>query len=317
MIKNGKVRRDIAPGQYHRWPENEGVDRGDPRRCLSRSELVQMLDCGEMFLAGGRQTESSSLSFGSLVDCLLLTPDLFDKHYIVAPATYESGGEEKKWTKAAAICKGWHAENPGKPPPKTYKTKVISKAWTKQSNTCTAWEEEQRRKGLQVVYQKDLDKANQCANAVREKTIRGVRLGDLIDESETQLCFTAEWHCPETGLIVPVRVLPDMVRGSLIYDLKTSQEVKKWKFERSIRDYYYDVQAWMYSEVIASAMNLESMPFGFIAVRNTKPFLVATYKAERATLANGRERFEKAMSDYTAALVSGDFKGYTTNFDAI
>lgn len=300
MITNAEIRRDIDHRSYHSWPDNAARPLGHPERCLSRSELMQMLDCAEMYLAGGRPVKSDSVRTGSLVDCLLLTPDSFEEQYAIQPDHYLS-----------TVTKGRGDKK---------QTTVVKKPWTMASNTCKEWVAKARERGQVAISESQWAEADAIAHAVRVKDVAGATLGQLVDLCDTQLVVTANWQCPDTGLVIPIRALPDMVRfttaGPVCYDLKTSQECRRWEFERSIRTYHYDVQAWMYSEMLASATG-KDVPFGFIVVRNSKPYLVATYRASMATLMQGKEKFVRAMSAYTSCLQSGRWPGYTNGFELI
>lgn len=315
MIKDCKIIRGIKPGQYHNWAGNVGKDRGHPDRCLSRSELMLMLDCGQMFLAGGTRPESESLSFGSLVDCMALTPDELGQ-YIIQPGTYRSGGEKKKWSARATYCKQWMKDNPGKCPPDEYEESLV-KIWNNNSTSCKEWVKAQRAEGRTVVSQKEWDQAAECVRCLRAHDMDGFTIGDLIDECHTQTCIAGVWECPETGMEIPIRALLDMDREGAVYDLKTTVDARPKKFRFSVRDYHYDVQAWLYSAMAANAKGVDSLPFAFVVVRNKPPYLVATYKPTCETLAEGREKFERAMRAYCQALQTGRFKGYTEGFEAI
>ncbi|MDH5409999.1 MAG: PD-(D/E)XK nuclease-like domain-containing protein [Alphaproteobacteria bacterium] len=299
MITDAEI-LDIDHRSYHNWPADIGKSPGDPTISLSRSQLMRMLDCGEMFLAGGRRPKSASLSIGSLVDCMLLTPDEFLNAYSIEPREYTK-----------EVSKGRGAN-------KT--TEIERKVWTRQSNTCRAWIADQRDMGRIVISQREFDEAEQMVNAIRRTVVNGLSLGDLVDDCKTQVVLAGNWSCPDTGLVIPVRALPDMVRfadsGPVLYDLKTSAEVSKWEFERSVRKYHYDVQAWMYSELMRSATGIET-PFGFVCVRNSKPYLVATYRVSLGTLRQGQDKFERAMSAYTRCLSTGKWNGYTNGFELI
>jgi hypothetical protein len=275
-----------------------------------------MLDCGEMFLAGGTRPKTESLSFGSLVDCMALTPGEMGQ-YVTQPGTYKSGGEKKKWNARAAYCKDWKKANPDKEPPEEYQTDTLIKVWNNNSDTCKEWKKNQEEKGATLVTQKMRDEATECVKRLREHVVDGIEIGDLIDYCETQTCITGTWECPETGLEIPIRSLLDFDRDVAVYDLKTSVDARRYKFARSIKDYHYDVQAWLYSTMAANARGVEKLPFGFVVIRNAKPYLVATYKADWGTLADGKEKFERAMLAYCQALKNGKFKGYTEGFESI
>ena len=291
-----EVQRSGVPWQqYHDWPDNPPL--GDPGRRISRSELMWMLDCGEMFLAGGRNGSSASLKKGSLVDCMLLTPQEVEKQFVRQPLTYKS---EKTTGRG-----------------KEKKTETIVKPWTYQSKTCQAWRKEQEDAGKQVISDKEFGEGQAMAQAVRHTRLAEITLGELIEACETQVVLEGKWFDEHTEREVPVRAMLDLARGPVGYDLKTAQEVNARKFQYSIRDYHYDVQSWMYSEMLKAAEDADIAPFAFICVRNTHPYLTATYSAGHETREAGQNKFKLAMRRYCDALNSNQFTGYTNGFEPI
>lgn len=315
MFVNAEIHQDLAPAAYHAW--NAGKERGDSDWRVSRSELMDVLECGEMFLEGGRYKDSISLTLGDLVDVLLLTPEAFDDRFSVHPESYQTGGEEKKWNARTKYCREWQKENPDKEPPQTYITEAVVKKWTKQSDTCKQWIEEQEANGKTVISPKMHSDAKRITERMRRKAVNGVELEQLIDSCDRQTVVTADWRT-EDGQAIPCRCMLDMARirePFVAYDLKTAQDVSRPKFKVSMIAYGYDVQSWMYSEMLAAALKTENVPFGFIAIRNTHPFLVATYRAKEC-LEWGEKRFREGMSRYADALRYG-FEGYTESFEDI
>ena len=320
MFTNAEIHRDITPADYHAW--NGDTPRGHRDYVVSRSDLMYMLDCGEMFLAGGTFPETDSLKLGDLVDTILLTPEDIDGKFAVTPETYLHKTEEKKWNRRAAFCKQWHLDNPeADEHPETYGGEAIEKPWNRNSATCKEWELEQQEAGRQVVSAKMFQQAQAIAIQVGRHDCRGITLAELIANSETQLVVTADWSDPVSGMTVPCRAMLDLARNldgnsnPIAYDLKTAQDVSRYKFQRSIKSYGYDVQSWMYAEMLGAALGVDQVPFGFICVRNSRPWLVATYRAAECK-ADGEERFRRAMSDYIDGLENG-FRGYTEGFEAI
>lgn len=317
----------MSTSDYKDWEANRGIMRGDKDWTLSRSELMDMLECGEFFLGGGEQKESKSLGLGDLVDCMLLTPEEFDARFVVHPPTYRTTAVEKKWTKRAKYCKDWEAANPGMEPPATYPSGGEERAWNRNADVCQAWEAEQTEKGLEALHQKQVDEAQEIVDAIMEKSVDGHPLKSLIALAEKQVVVTADWH--EGGAVIPVRAMLDLAIIEIGYDawvldLKTAKSAAERQLGFSMRDYHYDVQSWLYPQMLACALKdgatlrgaNQPIPFGLIVVRNTKPYLVATYVAKAATRADGEEKFRRAMSAYVAAL-SGGFKGYTERWEEI
>ena len=67
----------VNPTAYHEWKDKLG-------HCVSKSSLVDFMDCPYVFDYKRRhklRKESTAMRWGSLVDCLALTPELTDKMY--------------------------------------------------------------------------------------------------------------------------------------------------------------------------------------------------------------------------------------------
>jgi len=293
-----------ASRSYHSWPGNQQLTRGMAGWVISRSELLQVAECPAMFRAGGKDINGKSIDTGSLVDCLLTTPAEVDKIYSVQPQVYT-----KTVTKGRGDKK--HVEH-------------IDMPWTRQSKTCRDWIKEQEEAGKIVVSQRDFAQAQRMAQAVRHHVLNhDYSLGNLLDACEKQVVITADWNDP-SGMVIPCRAMIDLARdldsedGPIAYDLKTSKDIDRKRFKWAILGFGYDVQAWMYGQMLNAAVGLQGCaPFGFIAVRNTPPYLVATYMASPATLLDGEEKFRNAMHDYSEALRAGRWRSYTQSFELI
>ena len=144
----------------------------------------------------------------------------------------------------------------------------------------------------------------------------------MIERSETQVVLTADWHDQKTGLDIPCRAMLDLAQikdrvTPIIIDLKTTVDASRGGMQRSFRNYGYDVQAWMYSEMMRAATgSLDAVPFYLICVRNTKPFLVATYEVDPESMEWGKRKFRKAMRRYCESVQYG-FIGYTDGFEPL
>ncbi len=97
---------------------------------------------------------------------------------------------------------------------------------------------------------------------------RGLLNGDWKGKSEQSYFATDS----DTGMKVKCR--PDFILddGSLIIDLKTTQNASLKGFQKSVVNFRYYVQAAWYLDVVEMATGKRPDAFIFIAVEKTRPF---------------------------------------------
>ena len=107
-----KIIKENCPyDEYHK----QDAKRGDKNYSMSRSELVEFASCPAKWILGPQSDDSTpSTNWGSMIDCLLTSPDKFDALFAVAPETYpgkpDADGNDPKFTLASKWCKAWKAE---------------------------------------------------------------------------------------------------------------------------------------------------------------------------------------------------------------
>jgi len=199
---------------------------------------------------------SKLMDFGSLVDCLILEPDIFEKDFKIIPETYIN-------------------------------TKDKEMPWTLKSNFCRDWMEDVRIHGETPYTSEDHDKAllikKSCQN---HKTA-----GEWLKDSQNQVAIV--WEDPETGILCKGRI--DMLKENGIYDLKTTSNASPFEFRRVFNNLLYHVQASMYSEGLAAVNGGELLPFGLIVAEADAPFCVATYIVGPESLLTGDNLFKRAI----------------------
>jgi len=91
-LKNARiVSENTNDADYHEV--NRGRKRGDKDWVMTRSQLVAFHACPNKWIteAGGDEGEkSAAFRFGSLVDCLVLTPQFYGTRYAIAPGVISS-----------------------------------------------------------------------------------------------------------------------------------------------------------------------------------------------------------------------------------
>lgn len=314
------VGSNIDPESYHRIEEK----RGDSAYPMSPSALKEFAQCPSRWIAGYRSPDSESKYFGSLLDVLLLTPEMFPKKYAVTPETYEATVMECPVCKSqtdSKSCKGC----------KTDRVAVkIQKEWNNNSNTCAEWIANQG--GKEIVSPKSLAAAAAAVNRMllfephHEYPIKR-----FLDASDKQVLVVGEWHDEATGLIVPVRCLLDLVPradtefAKCLGDLKSTRCAAIIPFQRDAFKMRYHVQAAFDTDLYLEAT-------GHKEDRNTWCLLVQEnfepYQPGKRIMSDmpdtpgnfialGRVTYRKQLKLYCACLKSGIWPSYDDNEEAV
>lgn len=168
----------------------ESVGKGH----LSYSSIkyaLQDMKLWEMYMRGQLFKESEALTFGSMYDCLLFTPEDFDKQFLVL------NDSEK--------CE----EIGGRAPRMTNKYK----AWVKD------FQQEAEEKGVKLIGQDDYKKAQEMIDRLK---VSGVLETYLIGD------YQYEFNQEING--VPVRGFLDCLNKEYISDHKTTRSLNQFRY---------------------------------------------------------------------------------------
>lgn len=270
--------------EYHRYGQK---DRGEKDRVMSRSDLVKFAKCPRKWLRGEPEEETDSLEFGALLDCLALTPDRYEASYSVYPETYLATPKKK-------------GEEP------------TEKPWTLQSNTCKAWRDAEQAKGKVCVPAKVASEAWKAVARLWQDSL----IESFVKASARQTMVCVDWHDPETGIVVPLKCLLDLVPdrksdfGTMLGDLKTARNASKGAWGRVVDAEGYDVQAALYMDAWNAATGEKRDTFAHIIVENQPPYETARRILSDEFINKGRVQYQNALMDYCQCLKSGDFPGY-------
>lgn len=168
----------------------ENVGKGH----LSYSSIkyaLQDMKLWEMYMRGQLKKESDALTFGSMYDCLLFTPEEFDDRFMVL--------------NDSAKCE----EIGGRAPRMTNKYK----AWVKE------FEETAKENNLKLIGEDDYKKA---VEMIQRLVVSGVRDEYLLGNYQHE--FNQEIHG------VPVRGFLDCLNDNYISDHKTTRSLKQFRY---------------------------------------------------------------------------------------
>lgn len=278
------VAKNFDANEYRK----QNAKRGEAGYVMSRSDLFDFAKCPSKWRDGASAEEDSeSLEFGSLVDLLLTQPALAKLRIILRPATYPAPESKKK------------------------DAEIVQKPWNGNSDWCQKWLDD--HKDLVVVSQKELDRANTAVDRIK----RDGELGEFVKCSDCQVYITAQYVDRVTGIVVPLKFLPDLAPksenprfGKCLGDLKTSADASHTSYSRSIFKYGYHWQGAMNLDAYTAATGEDRVDFRHVIVENFAPFQTARRFLSSEFIELGRNQYKAALALYARCLAAGDWMDY-------
>lgn len=284
LTSDGYAIGAVNPKEYHKWKPLLAAELGVP--VTSKSDLGDFAACPQRYKYNkdrGIKKSSDALRMGSLVDCLLLTPELFDKEYLCEP-------------KRVAITKD------GKPHAKGWQDPKQKEEW-----------EAAEAKGITVLTPEELEKAKGIAGRATEHLAeRGLMLGKTFQSQ------VAMWVCLRSvggvPLACPVVVTGMMdilpLDGGCIWDLKTtSMPVEnEVKLMYTLEDFHYGVQAALYTDMFNLCTGEQREEFSFLfAGTGELPVMSREVTLQTEALEFYRAMYERWLVAFAAAHAYDDW----------
>lgn len=275
----------IDPEIYHR--QELGIERGNPSFVMGRSELMEFARNPRRWLAGYSSKDTDASDWGSLMDCRVLDRNRFKSKYAVAPAVYSADGRKK-----------------GDP--------LVEKPWNRNATYCREWEEAQNVSGRTVIKAAELTESDEAIKAL----FADPDIAQVINGSDHQVMVVAEYIDRETGIVVPVKILLDIVPGESsgyqkqLFDLKTSVSADPARWPRIVFERGYHVQAAFYLDIYVAATGEDRLEFGHIVQENFAPFETSKMVLSQEFLNMGREAYIHALRKYCQCLKTNEWPSY-------
>jgi hypothetical protein len=276
-FRNGKV---VGDGVEPADYHRENTKRGQADFVMGRSSLMDFSRCPHRWLMGYTRKDSDSTDWGNIMDCKVLAPEKFLERFAVKPATYPAeDGTAKPWNGNSKWCKQWLADH--------------------TSQECIGAE-----------------KHTETNNAV--KFLYGdPEAREFIKCSRKQVMVVAEYADEETGLIVPVKILIDLLPatghpkfGKGIGDYKSTSDAHPFPWGRSVNTYGYAVQAAFYIDVYSAAVPQERDTFYHVIQESEPPWEVGKRILSQEFLEIGRMRYLEALQLYCQCLKANVWPPY-------
>lgn len=284
-FKSAKIIGDnIDPAVYTR----QDAKRGDKDYIMSRSELMEFSQCPHRWISGYREdSETKSTEWGNLIDCLVLQPDAFARRFAVTPAMYP--------------CE------PTKRDPRT------EKPWNRNANHCSDWEADAEKNGFTVIKAERRADADTAVKAL----MADEHLAELISCSRKQVFVMAEYHDRETGLIIPVKALLDLVPdpahprfGRTLADFKTSHTADPARWPSICYNSNYDAQGALHMDAYVKATGEDRTDWIHAIQENFPPYETGRCLLSAEFVDRGRMKYVQALKSYARCLATNEWPGY-------
>ncbi len=304
VLTGGRVVGPITDPSVYR---KQDCKRGEPEMVMGRGQLMEFKHCPKRWLDGYEGEATKSTEWGDLMDCLMITPDQFKNRYAVQPATYMHNVMECPVCHSktdSATCKKCKVQR---------LPKMVSKDWNSNSEYCSEWESSQT--GKTIVKHKLFQPA---CDAV--KVLQGdEEIKSLVECSQRQVMATASYSDEETGIIVPLKILVDLLPdkdsewGNSIIDLKTVDCAAMRVWRGKMFKWNYDAQAALYLDVWEKCTGEDRQDFRHIVQESFSPYQTQLRLTSAEFLEIGRDKYMKALRLYCQCLKTNVWPGYDSD----
>jgi exodeoxyribonuclease VIII len=163
-----------------------------------------------------------------------------------------------------------------------------------------------------VISREDADLVMRIGRSVLTHPAAAYLLG-LPGKAET----THMWIDEATGLQCKCR--PDWLLddGSMIVDLKTTEDASPRGFQKSIAQWRYHVQVSWYLDGLQHATGKRPEQFVFIAVEKKPPYACAVYVADAQMIEIGRDMARRDLDKLNVCKAADHWPGYSDQVEVI
>lgn len=279
-LVEGKI---IGEGVDNATYQRQTTRRGEPEFVMSRGALCEFASCPARWINGVESDESKATEWGTLIDCMVLTPEKFNDFFAVTPETYRS--EEKK-------------------------NVFVDKPWNWNATYCKEWRD---KIGAKTPIKFELkQKADDAVKALwADKKIQSV-----LRSSKKQIMVMGEYHDEDTGIVVPLKGLIDFVPnvgtelGKTLGDFKTCANGSKHVWKKTVFEHNYHVQAALYLDLYVSATGEERLDFVHIIQESFFPYQPGRRLISEEFVKLGRHKYLSTLKRYCQCLKSGVWPGF-------
>ena len=223
-----------------------------------------------------RREPTKAQAVGSLLDRMILTPDDWEKFYVVAP--------QKPPFKKDLI--------------EQYGKEEGAKLYTEKKEEYNKWLIENQHKT--IISEADLKEAE----TIRDKVFDNEEAREVLSRiSSTQK--ELRWTDKKTG--IKMRGFMDGRGDGIILELKTTMDASLETFSKDAIKWGYPIQAATYSEAV-KAIEFDFPDFYYLVVEKKAPYGISVFKADDDYLRWGKQEYRRLLDSLKYCLDNDKFK---------
>lgn len=284
LIDGVVIGADTNPKKYH---APQLVPRGHPDYVMSFSELSLFNVCPRRWIDGYEEPSTQAREWGDPIDCLVLTPQFFSERFSISPETYTNKkGEVKPWRYGADVTDAW------------------KELMERSGRTCIKFE------------------MGASLNTAAKRFLADPYIKELLMLSDRQVQVMSRYVDPETGVVVPLKSLVDIVPrtdtpfGKCVAELKSATNGAMEPFTDAIWRYQYFVQLALYIDALKAA-GQDRTDGLIIGQESFEPFQPFRRHVCAADLETGRGKYKNWLKRYAYCIRSGDWGDYEDGYQQL
>lgn len=184
---------------------------------------------------------------------------------------------------------------------------VLAKNGSRAGNAYREWVSQFAGANVVLLTQRDVDRLQ--ADSVEQRKALECCVESVLGHKKAREYMFHQHAIRQRAMWTDeTKSLPDLIVPShVVVDLKTSNDVEESHHLRSIRKYWYDLQAFMAQYHWCIECD-EVLPVVHVVVRNCEPYDCAVYELGESIIDAGRKRYFQTLAQYYEMKESGIYQ---------
>jgi len=278
---------NYSPTLYHNTgPGKEVIADGKLNGyVLSRSELRAFGRNPSKWKRKKQKDTTEAMRYGNLLDAMLLAPEYFNSNFIRRPDTYPAEGKK------------------GEPP--------TEKPWSGNSTWCKEWMDGAAVAKLTPYKSEEYQEAKAAIDRLSDDP----DIARVLSNASKQVFILVNYNDPKTGLVVPVKILVDIVPGSKpendsLADLKSAADACGETWPNHVFKMGYHYQAAMYLDAYNACTGEDRQLFRHIVSESEEPFEPALRCLSSEFIELGRNEYQRDLELFCQCVATDKWPGY-------
>lgn len=254
--------------------------RGSRDYVMSRSALMDFAACPAKWLAGAQDGDETGDTAATAWGSLM-------DGLITLPA--------EQFDELFAVCPDTYGDKP----------------WNLNATYCKEWAADQG--GKQIVKEPLFRKAQEAV----QRLLDDEEFAQIVLASQKQVHVEAQYQDRATGIVVPFKILVDLLPpkehetlGKSLIDFKTCRDASLRKWQRDVEEYGYQTQGATYLDVFNAVDGEDRQDFRHILSESEHPWQPGWRCLSLENVQVGRLEYTGALERYCRCLETGEWPGY-------